>query len=90
MNTLQKTLNREGVNSMNIMFDTARVVSDLVSEKLTKGQIALIWEGLEFRRDTIQDPGPLQVFWLAGDEIWVYDDGKITTMLLPNEILQEA
>ena len=87
MNIIQKTLNREGVNSM---FDTARVVTDLVKERLTEGQIAIVWESLEFRRDTIQDPGPLQVFWLAGCEIWVYDDGKITTMLLPNEILQEA
>ena len=87
MNIIQKTLNREEVDSM---FDTARVVTDLVKERLTEGQITLVWESLEFRRDTIQDPGPLQVFWLSGCEIWVYDDGKITTMLLPNEILQEA
>ncbi|MDP2904756.1 MAG: septation protein SpoVG family protein [Candidatus Omnitrophota bacterium] len=71
------------------MFDTARVVTDLVSERLTKVQIALVWESLEFRRDTIQDPGPLQVFWLVEGEIWVYDNGRITTMLLPNESLQE-
>ena len=90
MNIIQETFNRKRVSSMNIMFDTARVVSDLVLEKLTKGQIALIWEGLEFRRDTIRDPGPLQVFWLAGDEIWVYDNGRLTTMLLPNEELQEV
>ena len=72
------------------MFDTARVVTDLVLERLTKGQIALVWESLEFRRDTIQDPGPLQVFWLVEGEIWVYDNGRITTMLLPNESLQEG
>ncbi len=72
------------------MFDTARVVTDLVSERLTNGQINLVWKGFEFRQDTIQDPGPLQVFWLAGCEIWVYDNGRITIMLLPNEQLQEA
>ena len=82
MNIIQEILTIKGVNSM---FDTARVVTDLVSKRLTKGQIALVWESLEFRRDTIQDPGPLQVFWLAEGEIWVYDNGRITTMLLPNE-----
>ncbi len=87
MNIIQEILTIKGVNSM---FDTARVVTDLVSEKLTKGQIALVWESLEFRRDTIQDPGPLQVFWLAEGEIWVYDNGRITTMLLPNEKPQEV
>ena len=45
------------------MFDSAWVATDLVKERLTKGQIDLVWESLEFRRDTIQDPGPLQVFW---------------------------
>jgi hypothetical protein len=84
MNIIQEILTIKGVNSM---FDTARVVTDLVSERLTKVQIALVWESLEFRRDTIQDPGPLQVFWLAEGEIWVYDNGRITTMLLPNEEL---
>ena len=43
MNIIQETFNRKGVSSMNIMFDTARVVTDLVSERLTKGQIALVW-----------------------------------------------
>jgi hypothetical protein len=84
LNIIQETLTIKGVN---IMFDTARVVTDLVSERLTKEQIALVWESLEFRRDTIQDPGPLQVFWLSEGEIWVYDNGRITTMLLPNEEL---
>ena len=87
MNIIQEILTIKGVNSM---FDTARVVTDLVSEKLTKNQIALVWESLEFRRDTIQDPGPLQVFWLAEGEIWVYDNGRITTMFLPNEELREV
>jgi hypothetical protein len=87
VNIIQEILTIKGVNSM---FDTARVVTDLVSEKFTKGQIALVWESLEFRRDTIQDPGPLQVFWLAEGEIWVYDNGRITTMLLPNEKPQEV
>ena len=87
MNIIQEILTIKGVNSM---FDTARVVTDLVSERLTKDQIALVWESLEFRRDTIQDPGPLQVFWLAEGEIWVYDNGRITTMLLPNEQLHEV
>jgi len=87
MNIIQEILTIKGVNSM---FDTARVVTDLVSKRLTKGQIALVWESLEFRRDTIQDPGPLQVFWLAEGEIWVYDNGRITTMFLPNEELREV
>jgi len=87
LNIIQEILTIKGVNSM---FDTARVVTDLVSERLTKGQIALVWESLEFRRDTIQDPGPLQVFWLAEGEIWVYDNGRITTMFLPNEELREV
>ena len=59
MNIIQKTLNREGVNSM---FDSARVATDLVKERLTKGQIDLVWESLEFRRDTIQDPGRYRCF----------------------------
>jgi hypothetical protein len=87
LNIIQEILAIKGVNSM---FGTARVVTDLVSERLTKDQIALVWESLEFRRDTIQDPGPLQVFWLAEGEIWVYDNGRITTMLLPNEELREV
>ena len=72
------------------MFNTSRVVSDKVKETFTNGQINLVWEMLEFRRDTMQDPERLQVFWLAGCEVWVYDDDKVTTMLLPNEILQEV
>jgi len=87
LNIIQEILTIKGVNSM---FDTARVVTDLVSERLTKGQIVLVWESLEFRRDTIQDPGPLQVFWLAEGEIWVYENGRITTMFLPNEELREV
>ena len=39
MNIIQEILTIKGVNSM---FDTARVVTDLVSERLTKVQIALV------------------------------------------------
>ena len=60
-------------------------VTDQVSEKLTMGQIERIWQQVEARKE--QDPSQLslQVFWLAGVEVWVTDEGGITTMMFPNE-----
>lgn len=60
-------------------------VTDQVSERLTMGQIERIWQQVDARKE--QDPNrlSLQVFWFAGVEVWVIDEGGITTMMFPNE-----
>lgn len=67
------------------MLKANKVTSSEVSEKLTMGQIEKIWQRVDAQKQ--QDPNPLslQVFWMAGVEVWVIDEGGITTMMFPNE-----
>ena len=60
-------------------------ITDQVSEKLTMGQIEKIWQQVDAKKE--HDPNflSLQVFWFAGVEVWVIDEGGITTMMFPNE-----
>ncbi len=60
-------------------------ITDQVSERLTMGQIERIWQQVDARKE--HDPSllSLQVFWFAGVEVWVVNDGGVITMMFPNE-----
>jgi len=60
-------------------------VTNEISEKLTMGQIERIWQQVDVRKERDPNPLSLQVFWFAGVEVWVVDEGGITTMMFPNE-----
>ena len=60
-------------------------VSNEVCEKLTMGQIERIWQQVEARKEHDPNQLSLQVFWFAGVEVWVIDEGGITTLMFPNE-----
>jgi hypothetical protein len=66
------------------MQENKKVTSE-VSEKLTMGQIEKIWQQVEAKKEHDPNPLSLQVFWLAGVEVWVINEGGITTMMFPNE-----
>ena len=60
-------------------------ITDQVSEKLTMGQIEKIWQQVDARKERDPNQLSLQVFWFAGVEVWVIDEGGITTLMFPNE-----
>jgi hypothetical protein len=60
-------------------------VTSEVSEKLTIGQIERIWQQVDSRKEYDLNPLSLQVFWFAGVEVWVIDEGGVITMMFPNE-----
>ena len=60
-------------------------VTSEVSEKLTIGQIERVWQQVDVRKQYDPNSLSLQVFWFAGVEVWVVDEGDITTMMFPNE-----
>ena len=60
-------------------------ITDQVSEKLTMGQIERIWQQVDARKEHDPNLLSLQVFWFAGVEVWVVNEGGITTMMFPNE-----
>jgi len=60
-------------------------VTSEVSEKLTMGQIERIWQKIDLRKEQDSNPLSLQVFWFAGVEVWVVNEGDVTTMMFPNE-----
>ena len=60
-------------------------VTSEVSEKLTMGQIEKIWQQIDSRKEHNLNSLSLQVFWFAGVEVWVVNEGGITTMMFPNE-----
>ena len=60
-------------------------ITDQVSEKLTMGQIERIWQQVDARKEHDPNPLSLQVFWFAGVEVWVVNEGGVTTMMFPNE-----
>ena len=60
-------------------------VTSEVSEKLTIGQIERVWQQVDAKKERDPNPLSLQVFWFAGVEVWVIDEGGITTLMFPNE-----
>lgn len=60
-------------------------ITSEVSEKLTIGQIEKVWQQVDVRKRHDPDLLSLQVFWFAGVEVWVVNEGGIITMLFPNE-----
>ena len=60
-------------------------ITDQVSDKLTMGQIERIWQQVDARKEHDPNLLSLQVFWFAGVEVWVVNDGGVITMMFPNE-----
>jgi len=60
-------------------------ITDQVTEKLTMGQIEKIWQQVDAKRKDDSNRLSLQVFWLAGQEVWVVNEGGVITMMFPNE-----
>ena len=60
-------------------------ITDQVSERLTMGQIERIWQQVDARKEDDPNRLSLQVFWLAGQEVWVVNEGGVITMMFPNE-----
>ncbi len=60
-------------------------VTDEVSERLTIGQIERIWQQVDVKRKDDSNRLSLQVSWLAGQEVWVVNEGGVITMMFPNE-----
>ena len=60
-------------------------ITDQVSEKLTVGQIEKVWQQVDARKEHDPNLLSLQVFWFAGVEVWVVNDGGVITMMFPNE-----
>ena len=67
------------------MQEFKKVTTSEVTEKLTMGQIERIWQQVDARKEHDPNLLSLQVFWFAGVEVWVVDEGDITTMMFPNE-----
>ena len=60
-------------------------VTSEVSGKLTIGQIEKVWQQVDARKQYDPNLLSLQVFWFAGVEVWVVNEGGVTTMMFPNE-----
>jgi hypothetical protein len=71
------------------MQEFKKVTTSEVTEKLTMGQIERIWQQIDSRKEQDSNPLSLQVFWFAGVEVWVIDEGGVTTMMFPNEEKEE-
>ena len=71
------------------MQEPKKVTTNEVSEKLTIGQIERVWQQVDAKKEHDPDSLSLQVFWFAGVEVWVIDEGGITTMMFPNENKEE-
>ena len=67
------------------MQEFKKVTTSEVTEKLTMGQIERIWQQIDSRKEHDPNQLRLQVFWFAGVEVWVVNEGGIITMLFPNE-----
>jgi hypothetical protein len=67
------------------MRELKKVTTNEVTEKLTIGQIEKIWQQIDSRKEQDLNRLSLQVFWFAGVEVWVVDEGGVTTMMFPNE-----
>jgi hypothetical protein len=60
-------------------------ITDQVTEKLTMGQIERIWQQVDVKKERDPNTFRLQVFWFAGVEVWVVNEGGVITMMFPNE-----
>ncbi len=60
-------------------------ITDQVSERLTMGQIERIWQQVDAKKKDDPNRLSLQVFWFAGVEVWVVNEGGVITMMFPNE-----
>ena len=60
-------------------------ITEQVSERLTMGQIEKIWQQVDENKKDDPNRLSLQVFWLAGVEVWVVNEGGVITMMFPNE-----
>ena len=67
------------------MQEIKKVTSSGVAEKLTIGQIERIWQQVDARKEHDPNLLSLQVFWFAGVEVWVVNDGGVITMMFPKE-----
>ena len=67
------------------MQEFKKVTTSGVTEKLTIGQIERIWQQVDAKKERDPNLLSLQVFWFAGVEVWVVDEGGVTTMMFPNE-----
>ena len=67
------------------MQEFKKVTTNEVSEKLTIGQIEKLWQQVDAKKEHDQNSLSLQVFWFAGVEVWVVNEGDVTTMMFPNE-----
>ena len=67
------------------MQEFKKVTTSEVTEKLTMGQIEKIWQEVDIRKEHDLNQLSVQVFWFAGVEVWVINEGDITTMMFPNE-----
>ena len=67
------------------MQEFKKVTTSEVTEKLTMGQIERVWQQVDAKKENNSNPLSLQVFWFAGVEVWVVNDGGIITMMFPNE-----
>jgi len=66
-----------------------KITTSEVTEKLTIGQIEKVWQQVDARKEHDPNQLSLQVFWFAGVEIWVVNEGGIITMMFPNENKEE-
>jgi len=62
-----------------------KITTSEVTEKLSIGQIERVWQQVDARKQRDPNSLSLQVFWFAGVEVWVIDEGGVTTMMFPNE-----
>jgi len=67
------------------MQDPKKVTTNEVSEKLTIGQIEKVWQQVDAKKEHDPSSLSLQVFWFAGVEVWVVNEGGIITIMFPNE-----
>jgi hypothetical protein len=67
------------------MQESKKVTTNEVSEKLTIGQIERVWQQIDAKKEHDPNSLSLQVFWFAGVEVWVINEGGVTTMMFPNE-----
>ena len=67
------------------MQEFKKVTTNEVIEKLTIGQIERVWQQVDAKKEYDPNPLSLQVFWFAGVEVWVVNEGGVITMMFPNE-----
>ena len=67
------------------MQEFKKVTTNEVSEKLTIGQIEKVWQQVDAKKEHNPNSLSLQVFWFAGVEVWVINEGGVTMMMFPNE-----